>query len=404
MKLKHIDAWFLTAVCLALFTLEANASTDKPAKEITGDNEIVETLGMKHTLRSDILKEQRELLIHLPKNYQNSGFAYPVLYVLDGEQHFNSTIQATHRLSISDKLPALIIVGISNNTGQRMRDAYFEPVRFADFVQSEAVAYVNQHFRTSSQNILFGHSAMGLVTLNLLLQKASPFEYFIASSPALEGENDGLVSQLTALAGQTEPRSLYLSAGEKSREGKGFVDGAHAAAEVFKRISNPHFSWTFQQHSGQNHTSVSYLSLFLGLSELFNDYQAPPLNTYQEFKQYGGMSALKAFYKKRGLRFKNATKVPVHTIASLAYAFLSEGKSSDGITLLTDNLPDYSDNSVLYGALAYLHEENQTYQSALQSYQSALRHFNPLLERQETQKYYMAKVQEMAEKLSKNKP
>ena len=45
-------------------------------------------IGDKIVIHSDILNEDRTILIRLPKDYDNDKMKYPVLYILDGEFFF----------------------------------------------------------------------------------------------------------------------------------------------------------------------------------------------------------------------------------------------------------------------------------------------------------------------------
>jgi len=89
-------------------------------------NDII-SIGRNDSLHSSLLKETRHYFVHLPANYNNKFFAqtkYPVLYLLDGESHFNSVsglveilgsgINGTH------VIPDMIVVAIPNT--DRTRD------------------------------------------------------------------------------------------------------------------------------------------------------------------------------------------------------------------------------------------------------------------------------------------
>lgn len=87
------------------------------------DNKIV--IGTIEHLSSKILNEDRELRIYVPNAGSETIFSkqkYPVLYLLDGEAHFNSVVGMMEQLSNNGNtvVPEMIIVGISNTN--RMRD------------------------------------------------------------------------------------------------------------------------------------------------------------------------------------------------------------------------------------------------------------------------------------------
>ena len=41
--------------------------------------------GLSKSIKSNILSENRNILIHLPDNYEDSNISYPVMYQLDGD-------------------------------------------------------------------------------------------------------------------------------------------------------------------------------------------------------------------------------------------------------------------------------------------------------------------------------
>ncbi len=77
------------------------------------------TVGIKST----ILNEQRSVLIYTPyantKTKPSTTETYPVLYVLDGENHFRSVVAIVERPVGSGACPPIIVVGIPNKNRTR---------------------------------------------------------------------------------------------------------------------------------------------------------------------------------------------------------------------------------------------------------------------------------------------
>jgi len=86
---------------------------------LTQSNQTI-CIGKKEIVVSKILNENRTLWIYHPSS--TSAFAepkkqYPVLYLLDGNAHFYSTVGIVQQLSQANAngiLPEMIIVGIEN--------------------------------------------------------------------------------------------------------------------------------------------------------------------------------------------------------------------------------------------------------------------------------------------------
>src|ERR1700733_4564326 len=71
------------------------------------------SLGFADSVRSDILKERRQLLIYTPYQGKRSRAStkdkYPVLYVLDGENNFRSVAITVERLADMGLCPPMIV-------------------------------------------------------------------------------------------------------------------------------------------------------------------------------------------------------------------------------------------------------------------------------------------------------
>lgn len=65
-------------------------------------------------LSSQILNKERELIIHLPHNYEQSEKKYPVLYLLDGRTHIEHASSAVSYLSRFGIIPEMIVDAVIN--------------------------------------------------------------------------------------------------------------------------------------------------------------------------------------------------------------------------------------------------------------------------------------------------
>ena len=72
------------------------------------------TLGETATINSEILDQDRELLIYLPDGYEKSTTNYPVLYLIDGGFHFLHVSSVVQYLSSRGMMQQTIVVAIKN--------------------------------------------------------------------------------------------------------------------------------------------------------------------------------------------------------------------------------------------------------------------------------------------------
>jgi predicted alpha/beta superfamily hydrolase len=166
--------------------------------EVRGQ-ELTVKIGEKHTIKSAILSEDREILVHLPENYYSSEKTYPVLYRLDGSQILlTETFVIVNRLTYSYEItPEMIIVAIKNI--ERDKDMwpvntkyYTEPrvpgaANFLSFMEEELLPYINNSYRTSGEKILCGQSLSSVFVLNTFLKQPGLFDSYIAISGAFPG-------------------------------------------------------------------------------------------------------------------------------------------------------------------------------------------------------------------------
>ncbi len=169
------------------------------------DNKIV--IGTVEHLNSKILNEERELRIYVPNSGSETIFSkqkYPVLYLLDGEAHFNSVVGMMQQLCNNGNtlVPEMIIVGISNTN--RMRDLSPThiisdlPVMSVEdskdtggneklfaFMEKELFPYIENKYKTEPYRMLIGHSLGGLTVINALVNHTQLFNAYIAIDPSM---------------------------------------------------------------------------------------------------------------------------------------------------------------------------------------------------------------------------
>src|SRR6185503_17329473 len=144
-------------------------------------------IGKKYSMRSKILKEERPYWVYLPNSYdeRNKKQRFPVLYLLDGDAHFQSASGVVQFMS-SGQIPEMIVVAIPNTN--RTRDltpthskigfdgneaTFLESSgggdTFLKFMREELFAQIDSKFHTLPARILVGHSFGGLLAIHTLL-------------------------------------------------------------------------------------------------------------------------------------------------------------------------------------------------------------------------------------------
>ncbi len=168
--------------------------------EKTQGQEICVKIGVKDSIKSEILNETRNILVHLPDNYDQSN-SYPVLYRLDGSNELLlETVAIVNRLVYSDEIaPEMIIVMVENTNRPRdmwpvNNDYYPEPNKagaadFLKFFENELIPFIDSKYQTEKNQVLCGQSLSAVFVVYAFLQKPNLFDAYLASSagfPACE--------------------------------------------------------------------------------------------------------------------------------------------------------------------------------------------------------------------------
>jgi len=178
---------------------------------LTEDNQLL-GLGTQHILKSEILQEDRPIIISLPIGYENNMDTYPVLYLLDGLGNIKHQVGTVELLTESGIVPPMIIVAIESldrakdlTPSYAGADAYAGAntdipqsggaSNFLQFLERELILYVESNFRTHPYRLLEGHSFGGLFCTYALMNKPELFDAFIIQAPALWWNKEEMTGQ-----------------------------------------------------------------------------------------------------------------------------------------------------------------------------------------------------------------
>ncbi|WP_298902165.1 alpha/beta hydrolase-fold protein [uncultured Psychroserpens sp.] len=231
-------------------------------------------IGDKYSFQSDVLNEKRDILIHLPSNYDSSEKEYPVIYLLDGNNHFYHATIAVTILEENEKIPESIIVGIPNNRGTRGRDLARERGKFMQFIKNEVIDFVENKYRTNDQKTIFGHSMAGAFVLNYLATQPSLFDNYIVASPVIQILNSELLDKYENLFKQntTLDTSIYLTMTKLEAEGERATEALGKFVEILKNKAPKSLSWKYDYIENQIHMTTPYITFYQGLAEFYKNY------------------------------------------------------------------------------------------------------------------------------------
>ena len=230
------------------------------------------------TIESTNLHESRTLVVQLPKSYYESKDArYPVLYVLDGNNHHDNTLFIHNFLSGKKHIPEAILVFIPN-TGQRKRDynTFYRDTEtvnegadhFLSFIENEAIPKIDAEYRSSDYRMLSGHSNGGLFVIHSLIKSPDLFKArfaFSASSHHIPKQREILKEFLKD--NQDLSGYFYMNVG-----GTEFYKQTDAFAEInqmFKDYAPKGLRYDFDFHDADGHQSSPFIGQHMAFKRLF---------------------------------------------------------------------------------------------------------------------------------------
>ena len=313
-------------------------------------------IGTKTSIRSMNLRERRPLWIRLPADYARAtGQRYPVIYLLDGDDHFVEVDGMVHRLTGNARMPDAIVIGIPNTKdrthdltphegadtsrfpmfGDGSRDS--TSTRFVtsggsnamlSFIADELTPWVESHYRTAPFRILVGHSFGGLLVLEALATRAERFNAFVSLSPSLWWDRGRYVKTLekrlqTAKLGG---RSLYMTTG--GNELRAMIDPARDLSSTLDARHDAGFQFVFRVMPGERHDTNPHRSTYDALESIFAGFE-PPDSLIAALALRGDSLPLVNHYAALSRRLLFDAPIPLKYLEGYATWILEEGASPE---------------------------------------------------------------------------
>ncbi|MEO7215026.1 alpha/beta hydrolase-fold protein [Mucilaginibacter sp.] len=273
-------------ISLLFVVSQANAQDTKPYKYPQSD--II-------TIHSKVLNEDRKIYIHYPKpDSTNLDQRFPVLYLMDGENHFELLAQYADYLSRPDVLaiPKMIIVGIPNTERRRdltptasITDYSGKPdssnltkpsggnENFLKFITTELIPAIDKGYKTKPYKILAGHSFGGLSSINCMLTHPDMFDAYIAVSPSFWWDNKYLLKLADKKLEKGSPlnKMLFYSDGNEGGSSSFF----HLDLLTFDSlISNKNLTglnYMYKHYPTETHMTEPIIAYFEALRFIFKE-------------------------------------------------------------------------------------------------------------------------------------
>lgn len=316
------------------------------------------TIGEKVSFKSDILNEERIILVYLPATYNLSDAEYPVLYLLDGGYHFHHASGIVQFLSANGLIPEMIVVGIVNvdrnrdftptNLSQRPTSGGAE--KFSKFIADELFPFMERNYRIQSYNVLMGHSLGGTFATYALLNNPEMFSSYISISPYLMYDNNAMVRETEEKLKSKYPEgtSYYMTVGNEPN----YFEALGQFATYIEEKSPKGFDFEYLQMMDDDHGSGPHLSIYNGLLYIYDGWKLDA-EKYQE-----GLAAVDKHYKNLSKKYGYEITTPEYTINLLGYNYLVNEDFESAISVFQENVNRFPNSANVYDSLGEAYEKS----------------------------------------------
>ncbi|HEV7891972.1 MAG TPA: alpha/beta hydrolase-fold protein [Pyrinomonadaceae bacterium] len=336
-------------------------------------------------IKSQVLGEERTILVRTPAGYARSSEHFPVLYMTDGDAHIQHTSSTISFLARNARMPEMIVVGITNT--DRTRD--LTPTRvervpgnpnapgfptsggadkFLKFIETELIPLVESKYRTQPFRALAGHSLGGLFAVHALVTKPELFNSYIAVSPSLQWDNFGEIDRVKEFFKTRKElnRTLFTSLGNEPGD---IGDAFGLFRDELQRQQVKGFVWEAAKYDDEDHGSVVLRSHYAGLRKVFDGWQFPRDSNTGAVA--GGLKGVEEHYHKLSERLGFTVLVPEALMNQVGYQLIGQGNTEEAVAAFKLNVERYPGSANVYDSLGEAYERTGRFELALTNYEKA---------------------------------
>jgi predicted alpha/beta superfamily hydrolase len=373
MKSKSVRAALLTVLGLLLPLTVAHAQAPAPYE-----------LPERVVIKSQVLGEERTLLVRVPAGYARGGERFPVLYMTDGDAHIQHTSGTVSFLARNARMPEMIVVGISNT--DRTRD--LTPTRverlpgnpnarfptsggadkFLKFIETEVIPLVESKYRTQPYRALAGHSLGGLFAVHAMIARSEVFNSYIAVSPSLQWDNFVMIDRAKEFFKTRKEynRTLFATLGNEPGE---IGDAFGMLRDELQRQQVQGFVWEAVRYDDEDHGSVVLRSHYAGLRKIYDGWQFPRDPATGAIA--GGLKGVEEHYRKLSERLNYKVIPPEVLMNFVGYQLMGQGNMEEAVAAFKLNVERYPGSANVYDSLGEAYERGGKLDLALANYEKA---------------------------------
>ncbi len=375
---------------------------------LPGSQEGQIVIGKIDSLHSAILDETRTIWVHVPGEddlSNNSQIKYPVMYLLDGPDHFYTVNGMIRQMNNNMLCPEMIVVGISNTDRTRDMTPTHADIAFGDssiarnsgggdnfldFIEQELIPYIDTKYPATNYRTYVGHSYGGIAVLHALFERPQLFKNYIAIDPSLWWDDQVLLPIADSVFSNNnyEGRSLFVAMANTMEEGsdikeieKDTSEGSIHIRSILQFIKSTEektdnglqFDWKY--YDDDDHGSVTQIAEYDALRFLFPWYRLRGLEKFWNPDSKGTteelMLLLTSHFENVSDHFGYPVLPPEKMINDLGYSFMNH-HPDHSYALFNLNITNYPDSPNVYDSMGDYYMSVTDTANAIKSYSKAV--------------------------------
>ena len=373
---------------------------------VNGQNSNDIVFGKIDSLNSKILNEQRKIWIHVPDGDYEDPYEkkkYPVVYLLDGDDHFYSVVGMLRQLSSNGFCPKMIVVGIPNTN--RTRD--LTPTKgkpglwvnsntiansgggenFMSFIQKELIPYINSNYPTQPYRMLIGHSYGGLTVMNTLMHQPNLFDAFVAIDPSMWWDDRNLLNEIkqNTFDEKYDKKKLFLGIANGMSEGMDILNVQKDTTNQTQHIrailelntflnkdTQKKLSYKGKYYEDDDHGSVSLITEYDAFRFIFDFYKFK--TSTEEFldPENDFLNKIVNHFIKVSKELKTKMKPDAAFINALGYHRINIKQPKQAEDFFKLNVANYPKSYKVYDSLGDLYAVNGDKEKAIENYKKSI--------------------------------
>jgi len=356
--------------------------------------------GFSETISSKILGEDREILIHIPNSNGGSKIKdrgnYPVIYLLDGNDNFNSVVSITEHMEETSLAPPMIVVGIvhSNRMSELTRgsDEEFKGFvgkgeNFMSFVEKELIPHIDSTYPTTSYKMFIGHSVGGLTVISTLLHKPDLFNSYVSLDGALWWNKAKVVEDAKSILAKQnyEGKTLYMAMANRLEKGVDTVsvmkDTNESTAliranlrfiEQLKKSNQNQLRYKYKFYEDDNHPSVRLIGEYDALRYIFDFYRLKIYDSEMDDPNFKLDSIVVAHYENVSKQMGYIVKPNENLVNNFGYQMMANKQFKKAESLFKLNILNNPKSGNCYDSIGDLYLAMGNKAKAIESFKKAL--------------------------------